>query len=177
MKGRAMTDDQQWLATAGPEWNHVEVPAEVVEHNFVTGDSSGRRLTLCYFLDGDGSVMVKVLLGADTQGPPGHVHGGAMASLLDETMGGTAWMNGHKVVAVELNVTFKRMLPVGTRCIIRSQVSGVDGRKIRVEATICDEQGTLYSSGRGLFITLDPSRFADMSEQAKAMPETPETTP
>ena len=96
-----------------------------------------------------------------------------MAALLDETMGGTAWMNGHQVVAVELNVTFKRMLPVGTRCIIRSQVSGVDGRKVRVEATICDEQGTLYSSGRGLFITLDPSRFADMSAQAAARSETP----
>ena len=36
-------------------------------------------------------------------GPPGHVHGGAMAAALDEAMGAVCWMNGHPVVAATIS--------------------------------------------------------------------------
>ena len=109
-----MNADRTWLETADAGWAPVDMPAEVMEDSFVSGDRSGRRLTLRYYTHDDGSMMAKVLLGPGAQGPPGHAHGGSMASLLDETMGGAAWMSGYMVVAAELNVTFKKMLPLGT---------------------------------------------------------------
>ena len=46
-----------------------------------------------YFRTGpDRSLRAKVLFGPGTQGPPGHAHGGSMAAVLDEAMGGAAWM-------------------------------------------------------------------------------------
>ncbi|MCB0919850.1 MAG: PaaI family thioesterase [Actinobacteria bacterium] len=158
-----MNADLTWLGTADAGWAPVDMPAEVMEDSFVSGDRSGRRLTLRYYTDDDGSMMAKVLVGAGAQGPPGHAHGGSMAALLDETMGGAAWMSGYMVVAAELNVTFKKMLPLGTRCLVRSRVSNATGRKVRTEGVVTDERGTVYSTATGLFITLDREAFGDLS--------------
>ena len=71
-----MNADRTWLETADAGWAPVDMPAEVMEDSFVSGDRSGRRLTLRYYTHDDGSMMAKVLLGPGAQGPPGHAHGG-----------------------------------------------------------------------------------------------------
>ena len=108
-----MISDGEWLQQAQPGWTAVEFPHEIVQDNFVSGDTNGRRLTVRYFRsDAEACLVAKVLFGPEAQGPPGHAHGGSMAALLDELMGGAAWMSGHMVVSAELTIRFKTMLPL-----------------------------------------------------------------
>jgi acyl-coenzyme A thioesterase PaaI-like protein len=90
-----------------------------------------------------------------------------MAALLDEAMGGAAWMEGHPVVAAELTTRFKTMLPLGTRCVVEAWVIAVDGRKVRVAGRLrMSDDDTVYAEGEALFITLDPKRFGGLASEA-----------
>ncbi|TAN54762.1 MAG: PaaI family thioesterase, partial [Rhodospirillales bacterium] len=122
-----------------------------------------------YFTDGSRQLREKVWFGPGTQGPPGHVHGGSMAAVLDEAMGGAAWLAGHMVVAAEITISYKAMLPLETWCIVESRVANVQGRKVRTEAEVMDRNGRVYSTASGLFITLDASKFGDMADRVKDM--------
>jgi acyl-coenzyme A thioesterase PaaI-like protein len=162
-----MNPELEWLEQAEAGWAKFELSHVVLEDNFVSGDKSGHRLTVRYFAnEADQSLRAKVLLGPGVQGPPGHAHGGSMAALLDEAMGGAAWMRGHMVVAAELTTRFKKMLPLGTRCVIEAQVVDVNGRKVRTHAVLRDEAGTVFSEGDALFIVIDPARFGTLACEA-----------
>lgn len=160
-------DDIEWLEAVEDGWSAVRLPNMVVDESFVSGDASGNRLSVRYFRhNSDRSLRAKVLFGPGTQGPPGHAHGGSMAALLDEAMGGAAWMQGHPVVAAELTARFRTMLPLGTRCVVEAHVASVNGRKVRVAGALRDLQGTTYAEGDALFITLDPKKFGALALEA-----------
>jgi len=89
-----------------------------------------------------------------------------MAAVLDEAMGAAAWMAGHMVVAAELISRFKKMLPLGTQCVVETRVSSVDGRKVRTEGFLLGEDGTVFTEAEGLFITLEAARFGDLAALA-----------
>ena len=69
------------------------------------------------------AIYAKAGFGATTMGPPGHVHGGAMAATLDEAMGAVCWMNGHKVVAATITINFLSMLPIETETIVEARLA------------------------------------------------------
>ncbi len=137
----------------------------------MSGDSSGHRLSVRYFRrEADDALMAKVLFGPGTQGPPDHAHGGSMAALLDESMGGAAWMAGHPVVAANLNITFRQMLPLGTRCVVEAKIVEVDRRKVFTHGYLRSADGvTTYCDGEALFIVLDESRIGEMSAKARVI--------
>ena len=87
-------------------------------------------------------------------GPPGHVHGGAMAATLDEAMGAVCWMNGHHVVAATITISFLAMLPIETETIVHAAIERVDGRKVHLRSTLTDLAGRKITEGTGLFIVL-----------------------
>ena len=90
-------------ATPEPGWEPVE-PFPSPEDTFL---ADGDRVRLAYFRKPDEpDLYAKAWFGAKTMGPPGHVHGGAMAATLDEAMGAVCWMNGHHVVAATITITF-----------------------------------------------------------------------
>jgi len=160
-------DDAAWLEAGEQGWRHVRLPLMVSEESFVSGDRSGRRLSVRYFRDDlDRSLRAKVLFGPSTQGPPGHAHGGSMAALLDEAMGGAAWMQGHPVVAAELTTRFKKMLPLGTRCVVEARVASVEGRKVRVIGALRGVDGATFADGEALFVALDPEQFGALATEA-----------
>ena len=93
-----------------------------------------------------------------------------MAALLDEAMGGAAWLAGHPVVAAQLNITFRTMLPLGTRCLVKARVLEVRGRKITTTAELTSADGEkLFCKGEALFVTLDTDQLELLSDKAKAI--------
>lgn len=152
--------DKLWLEQAEREWRVISLPSAVSQETFVSGDLSGQRLNVRYFVDrSDGALVAKVLFGPGTQGPPGHAHGGSMAALLDEAMGVAAWERGHLAVAADLRVRFRNMLPLGSRCMARARVVSIEGRKITLESILADINGMIYAEGTSIFVTVDSSRF------------------
>src|SRR5690349_4085809 len=121
------------IATPEAGWEPVE-PFPSPEDTFL---SDGDRVRLAYFRKpGAPDLYAKAWFGAKTMGPPGHVHGGAMAATLDEAMGAVCWMNGHKVVAATITIDFLAMLPIATETIVQATIERVEGRKVHLRSKI-----------------------------------------
>lgn len=138
-------------ATPEPGWEPA-TPFPSPQDTFL---ADGDRVRLAYFRKpGEPDLFAKAWFGAKTMGPPGHVHGGAMAATLDEAMGAVCWMNGHPVVAATITISFLAMLPIETETIVEARIAHVDGRKIQLRSTIKNPSGQVVAEGSGLFIVL-----------------------
>lgn len=76
----------------------------------------------------DGSVWADVTLGAAYEGPPGHVHGGVCALLLDHVLGATAHKPGRPAVTGTLTLRYEQGTVLGP---VRAEahVDRVEGAK------------------------------------------------
>ena len=151
-----------------PGWTPVKpFRLEGGRGSFVSGEPEGDRLRVRYFVRaGDGRLVGRAWFGPGAQGPPGHAHGGSIAAVLDEAMGAAAWLAGHLVVAVRLDTSFRKLLPLGTDALMEAWIVGVDGKKVSAHARLLGPGGELFSEADGLFVELDPERFRPMLEQA-----------
>ncbi len=127
---------------------------------FVSGDPQSDRLRVRYFPRQHDNVLVALVwFGPGTEGPPGHAHGGSVASALDEAMGGAAWHAGLPVVAARLTIDFREMVPIGIEATIEARIDRVDGRKVRTRGRLTDGAGRVYAEGEGLFIVLEADQL------------------
>ncbi len=145
-----------------PGWTPLPDFSELAAtHSFVSGDPSGERLRVALFRrDDDGAVVGRAWFGPQAEGPPGHAHGGAMAALLDEAMGLCCWVAGHRVLAKELTVGFRRPLPLRTVVTLECAVVGIDGRAVATTGRLLLPAGDVVAEGRGTFATLPAERLA-----------------
>lgn len=108
----------------------------------------------------DGRFDIEVILGPQHEGPPGRTHGGVVAGLLDNVSGRATSTMGIFAMSVSLDVTFLAGTPYGEPVRVTSEVTGRDGRKLFVDATVTDAAGTVTARSRGLFVVVEtPSRF------------------
>jgi acyl-coenzyme A thioesterase PaaI-like protein len=107
-----------------------------------------------YFKKPQGELVARAWFGPETEGPPGHSHGGAMAALLDEVLGLSAWASGHPIVVGRLDIHFSQLLPLETVMQVDSEVLSVAGRKIKVKGRIVGADGTVYASADALCISI-----------------------
>ena len=138
---------------ARPEagWEAV-VPFPSAEGTFL---HEGDRVRIAYFRKpAEPQLYAKAYFGIKTMGPPGHVHGGAMAATLDEAMGAVCWMNHHRVVAATITIKFLSMLKLETETILEATIDAVEGRKVQTRASLTDLDGRTVAEGTGLFIIL-----------------------
>jgi acyl-coenzyme A thioesterase PaaI-like protein len=119
--------------------------------------------------DEDGSTRAEVDLGAAYEGPPGLVHGGVSALLLDHLMGVTASHGMSRVtVTGTLTLRYREQLPLG-RAVLTGRISGEDGRKVYVEARIDGANGVAVEA-EGVFIVPRWSAFDDVVGAESAPP-------
>jgi acyl-coenzyme A thioesterase PaaI-like protein len=122
---------------------------------------------LAYFRNPDSPTLyAKAWFGKGTMGPPGHVHGGAMAATLDEAMGAAAWMNDHQCVAATIKISFLAMLPVESETIVEATIDRVEGRKIHLSSTLKSLDGKVVAEGAGLFVVLREEVLRSLSPRS-----------
>ncbi|MEZ0577273.1 PaaI family thioesterase [Nocardioides sp. MH1] len=103
----------------------------------------------------DGTVSSRLELGTPYEGPPGSVHGGVSAMVLDHLMGETASERHTRVtVTGTLTLRYVQPLPLGP-VRMAARVSEVSGRKVTVTAWIAadEDDATPAVEATGLFIT------------------------
>ena len=139
------------IASPEPGWLPVE-PFPSPEGTFL---AESNHVRLAYFRKLDETTLyAKAWFGSKTMGPPGHVHGGAMAATLDEAMGAAAWMNDYKSVAATITISFLAMLPIESETIVEARIDRVDGRKVHLSAKLIEPSGRVVAEGSGLFVIL-----------------------
>ncbi len=136
-------------------WELFDAPSLVGNSlRFVSGEPEGERFRVAYFKDLDDALVARVWFGPETEGPPGHAHGGAMAAVLDEVLGLAAWAAGHPIVVGNLNIDFRQLLPLQTVMQVESEIVRVEGRKVMVHGRIVDAEGTIYAEADCLCINI-----------------------
>ena len=135
-------------------WEDFDAPALVGKSlRFVSGEPQGNRYRVRYFLDQQQQLRARIWFGPETEGPPGHSHGGAMAAVLDEVLGLAAWAAGYAIVVGNLNISFRNPLPLEKVVTVESKVVSAEGRKVMVHGRICSDSDT-YAQAECLCITL-----------------------
>ncbi|UEA57961.1 PaaI family thioesterase [Gordonia otitidis] len=99
--------------------------------------------------DGRG-VRATFTLGAAYEGPPGHVHGGVCALVLDQVLGEAAAVDNEASYTGTIEFRYLRPTPLG-RLVARAEIVERVGRKKTVRGTLSDAEGVTVEA-EGLFI-------------------------
>jgi uncharacterized protein (TIGR00369 family) len=141
-------------------------------HCFGCGPANPIGLRLRFRLDeSSGSATAVARLNRRFEGPPGHVHGGILATLLDEAMGKVNKLFNRTAVTRHLTIEYLRPAPLNTPLTVTGRMVSHTGRKMFMEGEIRDAAGELLVLGRALFIQVDANALlARAAKRAAAAP-------
>ncbi|ELR19016.1 thioesterase family domain containing protein [Acanthamoeba castellanii str. Neff] len=147
---------------ADPRWRAINLPSledrralGARGEHYVWQDSKFEGFEL-YFNDEARSAMGFIDFGTRCEGPPGCVHGGALATIFDNVLGSTVveGLKGQRAVTLNLDVNYRK--------IIETRIDRVEGRKVYVTATLTDgEDGTLHADASALFLVVNLQQIRD----------------
>lgn len=100
----------------------------------------------------DGRVHAPIIFDASKEGPPGHVHGGALAVVLDEAMGTACYEAGRLGFTATMTVNFRVGAAIGAEFEVWGQVDAVEGRKTQASAWITARDGTVVADAHATFV-------------------------
>jgi uncharacterized protein (TIGR00369 family) len=91
-------------------------------------------------------------------GPPGHCHGGIIATILDDAMSKLNKLRDLVAATSRMTVEYLRPVPLHKRLRVESKEIGKRGRRLTRVAEIFDQNGTVLARSRGIFVIIDPAR-------------------
>lgn len=123
---------------------------------FGCGPANSTGLHLEFFLADDGSVVSLPVIAAAFDGHPGYLHGGVIATLLDEAMSKAVRASGRTAMTRQMEVDYLRPVPSGAELRIEGRILRSADRKHWTEAKIVSAKGTALARAKGLFIEIRP---------------------
>jgi uncharacterized protein (TIGR00369 family) len=105
--------------------------------------------------DGDTAVVAAVRVDPMFQGPPGRVHGGILAVLIDELMGTVNRMIGQRAYTARLAIDYRAPAPIDAELTLHAWLADRQGRKVimRVDGRA---GGDVFVEAEGLFVMPRP---------------------
>jgi uncharacterized protein (TIGR00369 family) len=119
---------------------------------FGCGPANTTGLRLEFLHAEDGGVVTLPTVTDSFEGHPGYLHGGIIATLLDEAMSKSARARGLTTMTRKLEVEYLRPVPSGKPLRVEGRVVRSEGRKHWIEAEIRDAAGTVLAAGKGVFV-------------------------
>jgi uncharacterized protein (TIGR00369 family) len=123
---------------------------------FGCGQANPVGLHLEFFLADDNSVVSRPVVGDRYEGPHGYLHGGIIATLLDEAMSKAVRARGYIAMTRKIEVDYLRPVPSVAEIRLEGRLVRSEGRKHWLEAKIVNSEGTTLAEGKGLFIEVRP---------------------
>ena len=131
-----------------------------LNHCFGCGRDNPDGMRLKFFIDGESRrTFCKFKLTRRYQGPPGHAHGGIIATILDEAMGKVNKFRNVLALTKQMDVEYVKPVPLGKTLTVIGHESHVRGRRHVNVAEITNEAGEVLARGKGLFIVVDPAKM------------------
>lgn len=140
---------------------------------FVCGVENPCGLQLRFFNDGPYQVIARVTLSEKYQSYPGVVHGGVLATVLDETMGRAILSEDgsddiHEarfMFTAKMETRFRRPVPLHEEFIVRGRVDKDRGRMVMVSGEIVLADGTVAVEGTATLVDIPPDQIDQMLTQ------------
>ncbi|GES56803.1 thioesterase family protein [Aspergillus terreus] len=143
---------------------YQNVPISMEQEMFSVGSLLGPSKLpvrpLAFYEAGGGSFFLVLYIGGGLAGYPGMIHGGVLATIMDEGMAGCASASLPRRVAVtlELNVNYRRPAPTESFYVLKARATKVENNAAWVEARleILDgdgkEAGDVVTEGWGHYL-------------------------
>ena len=120
-----------------PDGMHLEFTLDEARKTFVCHFALGKRYT----------------------GPPGHCHGGIIATILDDAMGKVNKLREVVAVTKEMTVEYVKPVPLEKPLRVEGREVSVHGRQHINMAEIFNEEGEVLARSKGIFIAIDPEKM------------------
>lgn len=142
---RAAYPDREQFAAADP--------ARFFPYSPVVGPLNAIAPPVTFLFDGE-RMSGTGTFDAPYSGPPGTVHGGVVAMVLDELLGAVNACLGLAAYTGTLRVRYERPTPIGEELTFDAWVERTEGRKVFTVGTISDG-GTVTARAEGVFIRVE----------------------
>ena len=119
-------------------------------------NADGMRLKFAYERD---CFLCRFRLRKRFTGPPGHAHGGIIATILDEAMGKVNRLREVVALTSQITVDYLRPVPLNRPLRVESREISVRGRRHIHMAEILNDKNEVLARSRGTFIAIDPDRI------------------
>ncbi|MEZ5247435.1 MAG: hotdog fold domain-containing protein [Acidimicrobiales bacterium] len=116
--------------------------------------------------DGRPALIGSVRLDRLREGPPHAVHGGVLAGLFDELLGGGQRLNGGPPgVTGRLTIRYRRPTPLDADLELRVWIHEERGRRVRVRGdcvVVGDDTGRVTADAEAIFLRVDFDQMSEM---------------
>jgi acyl-coenzyme A thioesterase PaaI-like protein len=120
---------------------------------FACGERNEQGLRLVFRREGD-RIWSDFTPSEQHQGFPGVLHGGIIATLLDETLGRTGALRRQWLITGKLDIRYRRPAPIVERLRVWGQIAQERRGAIDAVGAVELADGTVVAEARGLFLTL-----------------------
>jgi acyl-coenzyme A thioesterase PaaI-like protein len=94
------------------------------------------------------------------EGAPGFVHGGSIATAIDDTLGTLLVIIRRPAVTAKLEVNYRRPAFLDRPYALETWIEDIDGRKLHLAGELRDGDDVVAES-KALFVEVDLAHFAD----------------
>ena len=142
-------------------FEELDLPFDIASDREIFGNPSNPKSLYIKLFGNKGTQQIYgyVKFGDHAEGPPGHVHGGAIAYVLDETLGALGWYVDLPVVVEKLEIKYRNLAPLNELLIIEAVIDDRKGSKISVKGSLKYESGLTLSEGLGIFHILSEDQL------------------
>nr|XP_046255972.1 acyl-coenzyme A thioesterase THEM4 [Scatophagus argus]XP_046255973.1 acyl-coenzyme A thioesterase THEM4 [Scatophagus argus] len=122
---------------------------------------SGAAFEYVLFVNNDEQKCVGIFqAGHLLEGPPGHVHGGAIATMIDTVAGTQATMISGPIVTANLNINYRSPIPLGSTVLLESSLDKKEGKKTFISCKVTSPDGSkVHTESTVLFVSISISHL------------------
>lgn len=120
---------------------------------FVCGHDNPIGLKLDFLYD-DSTAWTWFDSPASFEGYQGVIHGGIIATLLDEVMAKIILSKNLMAVTADLSIRYRKPLPVGLRVKVTGEITLQKSRTLHTKAILADDKGAVYAEGTAVYIVV-----------------------
>ena len=121
---------------------------------FACGKQNGAGLQLEFELIGDDRIRTEFTPPKQFQGWKDVLHGGIIATILDEVMVNGAYLRQIMAVTTKLQITLRHPAAIGERLIFYGQILKQGARTVNMKAWAEEENGRIVAEATGLLMKI-----------------------